>query len=83
MQSQLGLIHKIKGLSEYVAEQICHINGRISRVIVMSPPDSVRTTISNAQPDLLNALRVPGMPLQNSGTEQIILDCIAIDRRRV
>ena len=81
--SQLNIIYKVKGLNKYVTNKIRDMNRRVNKIIAISPPDSVNTTLSNALPDLFHALRVPGMPLQNNDTEQSILQCIAVDRRRV
>ena len=81
--SQLNIIYKTKDLCNYLALQIRDMDRRISQIIDMSPPDSVRTLLANAQSDMLNALYTPGMPLQNNGTEQDILECIAVDRRRI
>ena len=81
--SQLGRIDRVQGLARSVDEQIRRLAGRVTGIIRMSTADSVSTTISNALPDMFCALRVPGMPLHNNGTERTIRDKVVVDRRRV
>ena len=47
------------------------------------PADGVSTTVSNAIPYMFTPIRVPGMVLENNGTEWTMRDKLVIDRRRV
>lgn len=81
--SQLGRVGRVSELAAYIDRQTRRLEGRISGILEKYPDDAVATTIRNALPDLLTALRVPGMDLHNNGLEQTIRDRVVVDRRRV
>ena len=81
--SHLGIIRRIPGLSEFVETRIGRLAERVQMIIESFPDDGVSTTISNAAPHMFSAIRIPGMPLHNNGTERTIRDMLVVDRRRV
>ena len=50
-------------------------------IIESFPADGVAATLNNAFSDFVNALRYPGMPLHNNGTELIICRYVIAGRR--
>lgn len=81
--SRQGLVRSIPGLAAYIDGQIERLTGRVNRILERSPGDAVSTTMRNALPHMFTALRVPGMPLHNNGTELSVRDNVVVDRRRI
>ena len=81
--SHLGLVDRVPGLAAFADGQIGRLAGRVRMIIESFPADSVATTLSNAVGNMFAAVRIPGMPLHNNGTERTIRDMLVVDRRRI
>ena len=80
--SQLGIIHKVPGLAEYIESCKAWLDDHMAMVINSFEHDDFTTTLTNARDNMHTALEVPGMPYQNNGTEGTIRTCVIPERRK-
>ena len=81
--SQLGRIDRVPGLSGFAGGRIKWLAGRVRKIIGSFPADQAATTLSDAVDCMFEAIRIPGMPLNDNPTELTIRDRVVVERRRV
>ena len=80
--SQLGIIHKVPGLAEYIKSCEAWLDDHIEMVISSFEHDDFTTTLTNARDNMYTAPQVPGMPYQNNGIEGTIRTNVIPERRK-